>query len=85
MDFFELMWIVGISDFVLKYITVSLKCLILALPRIVIAVKSKVNADPNVLCTRLVLLYFINWLYVKFVRASGYQSVNVDECLVIIF
>ncbi|XP_075034609.1 E3 ubiquitin-protein ligase RNFT2 isoform X1 [Mixophyes fleayi] len=41
MDFFELMWIVGISDFVLKYITVSLKCLILALPRIVIAVKSK--------------------------------------------
>ncbi|XP_073481921.1 E3 ubiquitin-protein ligase RNFT2 [Lithobates pipiens] len=41
LDFFELMWIVGISDFVLKYITVSLKCLILALPRIVIAVKSK--------------------------------------------
>ncbi|XP_018409778.1 PREDICTED: RING finger and transmembrane domain-containing protein 2 isoform X1 [Nanorana parkeri] len=41
LDFFELMWIVGISDFVLKYITVSLKCLILALPRIVIAVKFK--------------------------------------------
>ncbi|XP_075424231.1 E3 ubiquitin-protein ligase RNFT2 isoform X2 [Ascaphus truei] len=40
-DFFELMWIVGISDFVLKYITVSLKCLILALPRIILAVKSK--------------------------------------------
>ncbi|KAM9329972.1 E3 ubiquitin-protein ligase RNFT2 [Gastrophryne carolinensis] len=41
MDFFELMWIVGISDFVLKYITVSLKCLIVALPRFVVAVKSK--------------------------------------------
>ncbi|KAM4706956.1 E3 ubiquitin-protein ligase RNFT2 isoform 2-T2 [Discoglossus pictus] len=41
LDFFELMWIVGISDFVLKYITVSLKCLVLALPRIVLAVKSK--------------------------------------------
>ncbi|XP_068102087.1 E3 ubiquitin-protein ligase RNFT2 isoform X1 [Hyperolius riggenbachi] len=40
-DFFELMWIVGISDFVLKNITVSLKCLILSLPQIVIAVKSK--------------------------------------------
>ncbi|KAG8456161.1 hypothetical protein GDO86_002091 [Hymenochirus boettgeri] len=41
LDFFELVWIVGISDFVLKYITVSLKCLVLALPRIILAVKSK--------------------------------------------
>nr|XP_033810101.1 RING finger and transmembrane domain-containing protein 2-like isoform X2 [Geotrypetes seraphini] len=41
LDFFQLMWIVGIADFVLKYITVALKCLILALPRIVLAVKSK--------------------------------------------
>ncbi|CAH2295958.1 RING finger and transmembrane domain-containing 2 isoform X1 [Pelobates cultripes] len=41
LDFFELIWIVGISDFVLKYITVSLKCLVLSLPRIVLAVKSK--------------------------------------------
>ncbi|XP_004910560.1 RING finger and transmembrane domain-containing protein 2 isoform X2 [Xenopus tropicalis] len=41
LDFFELMWIVGISDFVLKYITVSVKCLVLALPRIILAVKSK--------------------------------------------
>ncbi|XP_029427006.1 RING finger and transmembrane domain-containing protein 2 isoform X2 [Rhinatrema bivittatum] len=41
LDFFQLMWIVGIADFVLKYITVASKCLILALPRIVLAVKSK--------------------------------------------
>lgn len=41
LDFFDLMWMVGISDFVVKYATVILKCLILALPRIVLEVKSK--------------------------------------------
>lgn len=43
LDFFDLLWIVGIADFVLKYITIALKCLIVALPKIVLAVKSKVS------------------------------------------
>ncbi|KAJ1092272.1 hypothetical protein NDU88_005383 [Pleurodeles waltl] len=41
LDFFDLIWMVGIADFVVKYATVILKCLILALPRIVLEVKSK--------------------------------------------
>ncbi|XP_060049007.1 E3 ubiquitin-protein ligase RNFT2 isoform X3 [Erinaceus europaeus] len=41
LDFFDLLWIVGIADFVLKYITIGLKCLIVALPKIILAVKSK--------------------------------------------
>ncbi|NXD39969.1 RNFT2 protein, partial [Copsychus sechellarum] len=41
LDFFNLMWIVGIADFVLKFLTIALKCLVLALPRMVLAVKSK--------------------------------------------
>lgn len=44
LDFFDLMWIVGITDFVLKYLTIALKCLIVALPKIILAVKSKVRA-----------------------------------------
>lgn len=43
LDFFDLMWIVGIADFVLKYLTIALKCLIVALPKIILAVKSKVG------------------------------------------
>ncbi|XP_043924188.1 RING finger and transmembrane domain-containing protein 2 isoform X2 [Protopterus annectens] len=41
LEFFDLIWIVGITDFVLKYITISLKCLVLILPKITLAVKSK--------------------------------------------
>ncbi|XP_074829175.1 E3 ubiquitin-protein ligase RNFT2 isoform X3 [Natator depressus] len=41
LDFFDLMWTVGITDFVLKYLTISLKCLVVALPKIILAVKSK--------------------------------------------
>lgn len=44
LEFFDLLWIVGIADFVLKYITIALKCLIVALPKIILAVKSKVGA-----------------------------------------
>ena len=43
LDFFDLLWIVGIADFVLKYITIALKCLVAALPKIILAVKSKVG------------------------------------------
>lgn len=45
LDFFDLMWIVGITDFVLKYLTIALKCLIVALPKIILAVKSKVRTS----------------------------------------
>uniref|UniRef100_A0A4X2K904 Ring finger protein, transmembrane 2 n=1 Tax=Vombatus ursinus TaxID=29139 RepID=A0A4X2K904_VOMUR len=41
LDFFDLLWIVGIADFMLKYITIALKCLVVALPKIILAVKSK--------------------------------------------
>uniref|UniRef100_A0A803VBI3 Ring finger protein, transmembrane 2 n=1 Tax=Ficedula albicollis TaxID=59894 RepID=A0A803VBI3_FICAL len=41
LDFFNLMWIVGIADFVLKFLTIALKCLVLALPKVILAVKSK--------------------------------------------
>lgn len=47
LDFFDLLWIVGIADFVLKYITIALKCLIVALPKIILAVKSKVGATSS--------------------------------------
>ncbi|XP_049475539.1 RING finger and transmembrane domain-containing protein 2 [Panthera uncia] len=43
LDFFDLLWIVGIADFVLKYVTIALKCLVVALPKIILAVKSKVG------------------------------------------
>ncbi|KAJ7993685.1 hypothetical protein DPEC_G00257240 [Dallia pectoralis] len=40
-DFFDLIWAVGITDFVLKYFTIGLKCLILFLPKILLAFKSR--------------------------------------------
>ncbi|XP_049619230.1 E3 ubiquitin-protein ligase RNFT2 isoform X1 [Syngnathus scovelli] len=40
-DFFDLMWAVGITDFVLKFVTVGLKCFILVLPGILLAFKSR--------------------------------------------
>ncbi|XP_069870835.1 RING finger and transmembrane domain-containing protein 2 isoform X1 [Dipodomys merriami] len=41
LDFFDLLWIVGIADFVLKYLTIALKCLVVALPKIILAIKSR--------------------------------------------
>ncbi|XP_023684706.1 E3 ubiquitin-protein ligase RNFT2 [Paramormyrops kingsleyae] len=40
-DFFDLIWVVGITDFVLKYFTIGVKCLILFLPKILLAFKSR--------------------------------------------
>uniref|UniRef100_A0A9J7XP09 Ring finger protein, transmembrane 2 n=2 Tax=Cyprinus carpio TaxID=7962 RepID=A0A9J7XP09_CYPCA len=40
-DFFDLIWAVGITDFVLKYFTIELKCLILFLPKMILAFKSR--------------------------------------------
>ncbi|KAJ0067915.1 hypothetical protein NL108_011697 [Boleophthalmus pectinirostris] len=40
-DFFDLIWIVGITDFVLKYFTIGLKCFVLFLPKIMLAFKSR--------------------------------------------
>ncbi|XP_030647456.1 E3 ubiquitin-protein ligase RNFT2 [Chanos chanos] len=40
-DFFDLIWAVGITDFVLKYFTIGLKCFVLFLPRILLAFKSR--------------------------------------------
>lgn len=42
-DFFDLIWAVGITDFVLKYFTIGLKCFVLFLPKILLAFKSRVR------------------------------------------
>ncbi|XP_028680138.2 RING finger and transmembrane domain-containing protein 2 [Erpetoichthys calabaricus] len=41
LDIFNLIWVVGITDFVLKFFTISIKCIILVLPRILLAFKSR--------------------------------------------
>ncbi|XP_051536031.1 RING finger and transmembrane domain-containing protein 2-like isoform X1 [Myxocyprinus asiaticus] len=40
-DFFDLIWAVGITDFVLKYFTMEIKCFILSLPKMILAFKSR--------------------------------------------
>ncbi|XP_038149587.1 RING finger and transmembrane domain-containing protein 2 [Cyprinodon tularosa] len=40
-DFFDLIWAVGITDFVLKYVTIGLKCSVLFLPKMIMAFKSR--------------------------------------------
>ncbi|XP_077570776.1 E3 ubiquitin-protein ligase RNFT2 isoform X2 [Stigmatopora nigra] len=40
-DFFDLMWAVGINDFVLKFVTIGLKSFVLFLPAIFVAFKSR--------------------------------------------
>ncbi|XP_061836057.2 E3 ubiquitin-protein ligase RNFT2 [Nerophis lumbriciformis] len=40
-DFFDLVWAVGITDFVLKFATIALKCFVLFLPKILLAFKSR--------------------------------------------
>ncbi|XP_019741274.1 E3 ubiquitin-protein ligase RNFT2 isoform X2 [Hippocampus comes] len=40
-DFFDLMWAVGVTDFVLKFVTIGLKCFVLFLPGILLAFKSR--------------------------------------------
>ncbi|KAF3839417.1 hypothetical protein F7725_018134 [Dissostichus mawsoni] len=40
-EFFDLIWAVGITDFVLKYFTIGLKCFVLFLPKILLAFKSR--------------------------------------------
>ncbi|GAA6080194.1 RING finger and transmembrane domain-containing protein 2 isoform X1, partial [Tachysurus ichikawai] len=42
-DFFDLIWVVGITDFVLKFFTIALKCLVLFLPKILLAFKSRLE------------------------------------------
>lgn len=44
-DFFDLIWVVGITDFVLKFITIGLKCFVLFLPKILLAFKSRVGCS----------------------------------------
>ncbi|KAM9810495.1 E3 ubiquitin-protein ligase RNFT2 [Neosynchiropus ocellatus] len=54
LDFFDLIWTVGITDFVLKFFTIGLKCLVLFLPKILLAFRSRgeyqkcrQNTDPE--------------------------------------
>lgn len=42
-DFFDLIWAVGITDFILKYVTIGLKCFVLFLPKIALPFKSRVR------------------------------------------
>ncbi|XP_060115059.1 E3 ubiquitin-protein ligase RNFT1 [Heteronotia binoei] len=41
MDFWEVLWIVGITDFVLKFLFMSFKCIILLLPCLIMSFKAK--------------------------------------------
>ncbi|KAG8146225.1 hypothetical protein E2320_012597 [Naja naja] len=56
LDFFDLMWMVGITDFVLKYLTIALKCLVLVLPKIILAVKSKRSKDISPLMMMMMVM-----------------------------
>uniref|UniRef100_A0AAY4BSV3 RING-type domain-containing protein n=1 Tax=Denticeps clupeoides TaxID=299321 RepID=A0AAY4BSV3_9TELE len=40
-DIFDLIWAVGITDFVLKYFTIGLKCSVLFLPKFLLAFRSR--------------------------------------------
>ncbi|XP_062815364.1 E3 ubiquitin-protein ligase RNFT1 isoform X2 [Anolis carolinensis] len=41
MSFWEVLWIVGITDFVLKFLFMSFKCIVLLLPSFIMSFKSK--------------------------------------------
>ncbi|XP_061461387.1 E3 ubiquitin-protein ligase RNFT1 [Rhineura floridana] len=41
MNFWEVIWIVGITDFILKFLFMSFKCIILLLPSFIMSFKSK--------------------------------------------
>ncbi|KAF6082792.1 ring finger protein, transmembrane 2 [Phyllostomus discolor] len=87
LDFFDLLWIVGIVDFVLKYITIALKCLVVALPKIILAVKSKVgvtyartSCGRN--CTARPLSNCLLWsglMSVTFIRVVGKFYLVIEE------
>lgn len=47
-DFFDLMWAVGVTDFVLKFVTIGLKCFVLFLPGILLAFKSRVRVHVQI-------------------------------------
>ncbi|XP_038059751.1 RING finger and transmembrane domain-containing protein 2-like [Patiria miniata] len=41
MDFWTLLWVIGITDYVIKYITIATKCLVTALPRVCLSFKRR--------------------------------------------
>lgn len=43
MDFWEVLWIVGITDFILKFLFMGFKCFILLVPSFMMSFKSKVR------------------------------------------
>ncbi|XP_022095814.1 RING finger and transmembrane domain-containing protein 2-like [Acanthaster planci] len=40
-DFWTLLWVIGITDYVIKYITMATKCLVTALPRVCLSFKRR--------------------------------------------
>lgn len=59
-DFFDLIWVVGITDFVLKFVTIGLKCFVLFLPKILLAFKSRVGSPPPSITSSFVHLLWID-------------------------
>lgn len=43
LSFWEVLWIVGITDFILKFFFMGLKCLVLLVPSFIVPFKSKVR------------------------------------------
>lgn len=43
MNFWEVLWIVGVTDFILKFLFMGFKCLILLVPAFMMSFKSKVR------------------------------------------
>lgn len=43
MNFWEALWIVGVTDFILKFLFMGLKCFILLVPSFIMSFKSKVR------------------------------------------
>lgn len=49
MNFWEVLWIVGVTDFILKFLFMGLKCFILLVPSFIMSFKSKVRKQAVVL------------------------------------
>ncbi|KAI5613329.1 RING finger and transmembrane domain-containing protein 2 isoform X1, partial [Silurus asotus] len=88
-DFFDLIWVVGITDFVLKYFTIAVKCLVLFLPKILLAFKSRMwykyimGEDPSssyFLGAVLIIIYSLCKSFDLCGRISGIRKAFLVLC-----
>ncbi|XP_045346606.1 E3 ubiquitin-protein ligase RNFT1 isoform X3 [Leopardus geoffroyi] len=78
-SFWEVLWIVGITDFILKFLFMGLKCLILLMPSFIMPFKSKLLDFFGHLRTfrRVLQIFFTRPSYG--VAASKRQCADVDD------